>query len=62
MRRPEASFSRSRVETRDQYLARLKRTALSLPTSFVTRAVQDMHRRVRAVRDAKGGVFKRDWT
>ena len=60
MRTQEKSFTRAKRETQQQYLARLKRTALSLPRSFVEKAVQDMHRRVRDIYGAGGGLIKRD--
>ena len=44
-------------ESKAQYLARLRRTAMGLPQSVVTKAVQDMHRRVRLLARAKGGLF-----
>ena len=57
MREQEGSFPERRKETRDAYRARLRRTALGLPTSVVKKAVMDMHRRVRLAVAAKGGVF-----
>ena len=60
MRRQEVSFSSSRKETKEQYLNRLRKTALALPEAYVTKSVQEMHRRVRAVRDSEGGYMKND--
>ena len=60
MRRQEASFSSSRKETKDQYLSRLRNTAMALPQTYVTKSVMEMHRRVRAVRESEGGYMKND--
>ena len=57
MRAEEMSFAANRRETQEQYKPRLRRTALTLPTTVVTRAVKDMARRVRALRDAKGKLI-----
>ena len=57
MRLQERSFPPSRKETKEQYLARLRRTALSLPEAVVKRAVQDMHRRVRLAVRFKAGQY-----
>ena len=60
MREEEAKFRSDRVETRDKYLARLRRTALSLPQPVVAKAVQSMHKRVRLVVKARGGLIDCD--
>ena len=60
MREQEAKFRSSRVETKEQYKARLRRTALGLPTAEVTKAVQAMHKRVRMVAKERGGLIKCD--
>lgn len=60
MRSQEASFSASRHETKAQYMKRLRDTAMALPPAYVTKAVQDMHRRVRAVKESQGGYMKHD--
>ena len=57
MREQERAFSVKKKETKEEYLARLRRTALGLPASVVKRAVMDMHRRVRLAVAAKGAVF-----
>ena len=41
----------------EAFNARLKRTALGLPTATVSRAMRDMHRRVQLVLEEKGGMF-----
>ena len=45
-------------ESRDEYKARLRRTALGLPRSVVGKAVADTERRVKALKDAKGMYFE----
>ena len=35
-------------------------SAMALPEAYVTKAVQEMHRRVRAVSEAEGGYMKHD--
>ena len=57
MREQERAFPMKKKETREAFLARLRRTALGLPSSVVRRAVMDMHRRVRLAVAAKGAVF-----
>ena len=44
-------------ETKEQYLKRLRSTALGLPSSVVENAVRHMYDRVRKVVDASGGLF-----
>jgi hypothetical protein len=56
MRDQESRFPKSKKESKEQYLTRLRRTALGLPTSFVTKAVQSMKRRVELLEAAKGGL------
>ena len=49
-----------RVETVAEYKKRLRRTALRLPASLVTRAVRAMPARMQAVVNAKGYSIKND--
>lgn len=58
MRRQEKRWSSTKRETRAQYLARLKRTAMRLPASFVDRSIEDMRRRCQRCFDADGGYFE----
>ena len=58
MRRQEKSWPDGKKEKRDEYLARLRKTALGLPSSFVTRSIGDMARRCQRLRQAKGGHFE----
>ena len=57
MRKQERAFRKNKKETKEQYMARLRRTALNLPTSLVTKAVKDMHRRLRKISAAGGGLI-----
>ena len=57
MRQKEAQMPKNTKESKEQYLKRLKGTALSLPHAFVSRAVKDMRRRVLCLQKAKGGIF-----
>lgn len=57
MREQERLFSPKKKESEEEYKARLKKTALGLPTTLVKKAVMDMHRRVRMVIKAGGDLF-----
>eukprot|EP00973_Karenia_brevis_P090775 12404220-Karenia_brevis.AAC.1 len=57
MRSQESSMPKNTKESKDQFLKRLRRTALSLPSSVVQRAVMDMPRRLQCIEKAKGGHF-----
>lgn len=59
MRKQEAKFRKDKKETKEAYKMRLKKTALSLPTAVVKKAVRDMRRRCREVVKAKGGLFEK---
>ena len=58
MRRQERRFGGKKVETREEYLARLKRTASNLPGDFLARLVGDMKRRCQRCFEANGGHFE----
>ena len=58
MRRQEKSWPAGKKEKREEYLARLRKTALRLPSSFVTSSIGDMARRCQRMRQAKGGHFE----
>ena len=58
MRATEQKWTAAKKETRDQYVARLGRTARSIPKSFVKSAVGDLARRCKLVIKAKGGHFE----
>ncbi len=57
MRAQEAKWPSAKKETRDQYLARLRRTALGLPRSYIDKVFGNIAHRLRLVKDAKGGHF-----
>ena len=58
MRATEQKWTTAKKETRDQYVARLGRTARSIPKSFVKSAVGDLTRRCELIIKAKGGHFE----
>jgi hypothetical protein len=58
MRQAERGFPKDKKETADEYKARLRRTALGLPTALVTKAVKDMRRRTQDLVNVKGRLFK----
>ena len=53
----EAGMRKNEKESKSQYLDRLKRTALSIPTAVVKKAVMDMRRRLRSLQEAEGSLF-----
>ena len=55
MHRLEKKYPHTKRETRAAFLARLRRAALSLPSSVVTAAVGDMKKRCARLKAAKGG-------
>ena len=55
MRAKEQKFPSDKRETRKGFLSRLRRTALSLPSSIVSAAVGDMKRRCVRLLAANGG-------
>ena len=57
MRRQEASWPKSKRESRDEFLARLRRTAMRLPRSYINAVMANMAKRVALLRLAKGGHF-----
>ena len=58
MRATEQKWKAGKKESREQYLARLSRTAKSIPAPFVKSAVGDLTRRCKLVIKAKGGHFE----
>ena len=54
MRKREQSFGRNFRETRAAYLTRLRRTATSMPKSFLEPLVKSLKRRVVALHEARG--------
>lgn len=57
MREQERGFKKNFKESREAYLKRLRRVALTLPPSVVKKAVRDMKRRVQELVDKKGGLI-----
>ena len=58
MRSEEAAWPKKKRETREEYIARLRKTALSLSPVFVRKAIGDMRRRCARLLAAKGGLFE----
>ena len=57
MRVQERDWPDSKRETRSQYLARLRRTALATPAQFIHSIMGGMQKRCRLCEEAKGGHF-----
>ena len=58
MRSQEKSMAINRKESEAAFKSRLRKVALSLPSSVVTKAVKDMRRRAQLLHKAKGRLFK----
>ena len=58
MRRQEKAWPAKKRETRQGYLARLRRTALRLPAAFVNKSIGDMARRCQRLHAAQGKHFE----
>lgn len=58
MRRQEKKFSKSKRETRDDFLKRLRRAALSLPQTFIDKSIGNMVERCRRLYESKGKYFE----
>jgi hypothetical protein len=58
LRKQELRFQANKRETRAQYASRLRRTAMSLPSSFLTALVSSMLRRCADLVAASGGDFQ----
>ena len=57
MRRQEAKMGGRRRESEEAFKKRLRRVAMTLPTSVVSKAVKDMHRRTNELYAANGRLF-----
>ena len=55
MREQEKRWPQAKRETRKQYLARLRRTALRLPSRFITESIGNMQKRCELLHEARGG-------
>ena len=49
---------RSKRETCDDYMHRLRRAAMSLPRAFIAKNVGDIQHRYQRLYDAKGGLLE----
>lgn len=58
MREAERTWPARKKESREAHVQRLRRTALSLPKSFVDKAIGNMATRCKRLLDAKGGLFE----
>ena len=58
MRDQEKRWPKSKKETRKVYLARLRRIALRLPSTFVSKSIGDMKRRCELLEKARGRHFE----
>ena len=54
MRRQEKNWAATKKETRAGYMARLRRTAMRLPETFIRKSIGDMARRCQRLYAAKG--------
>ena len=57
MRQRKIKFSKNFRGPADAYMRRLKRTAMNIPESFVSKAVGSMRRRAAAIKAAEGGLI-----
>ena len=57
MRAQERGWPKNKRETREQYLSRLRRTALNLPSSYINDIIGDMALRCKLCMEADGGHF-----
>ena len=58
MRTAERKWPAGRTESRKQFLARLRRTAMSLPQTFVDESIGNMRKRCKCMFEAGGGHFE----
>ena len=58
MRKTESKWDKGRRETRAQYLARLRKTALRLPRSLIQNSIGDMRKRCERLHNARGEHFE----
>ena len=58
MRECEANWPQGKKETRDQYVARLRKTAKALPKKFIEDSIGDMQRRCARLYEVKGSFFE----
>eukprot|EP00973_Karenia_brevis_P084620 11742573-Karenia_brevis.AAC.1 len=58
MRAQERRMAKGKRETRQQYIRRLKRAALSLDPAFIKKSIMNMKRRCQLLYAAKGSYFE----
>ena len=58
MRRQEKKFPAAKRETRDVFVKRLRRVALSLPQAFIDKSIGNMVERCRRLYESKGKYFE----
>ena len=58
MRKQEARFPKSKRESRDEFVARLRRTAMRLPETFINKAIVNMAERCERLYQSRGGLFE----
>ena len=54
-RKQEEAFRKDKVETRDEFLSRSRKTALSLPKGVVQKMIKSMKARCQRLYKARGG-------
>ena len=57
MRLQEANWPKSKKETREAFLARLRRTAMTLPASYINSVIGNLETRLKLLKKADGGHF-----
>ena len=55
MQETEKSWPKNKKETREDFLKRLRKTAMSLPTNVVHNMIKDLKPRCQRLYDANGG-------
>ncbi len=58
MRTQEESWPKGKKETRQEYIERLRKTAVALDRKFVEASIGDMPQRLEKLYKAKGGLFE----
>ena len=58
MRQQESAWPSTKTETRTQYLRRLRRTAMGLPTEYIEKAVGNLETRTLQLAAARGGHIR----
>lgn len=58
LRKAEHLFPEDKKETRDDFIIRLNKTALSIPPADVSKVIGDLAKRCELLYRAKGGLFE----